>query len=142
MSISASVWKRRINNAFNEIVLKAVDSSLEQIGRSMKTVVYYHLEKDFILREEIPTETKQFSACLKMIFGEGAEYLIKMVIVEKLYDEINEELTEIEEYSLADYVREARKRYFEGQRRKHERGDYQKVSRNRYYYSCLHNFVK
>lgn len=45
-----------------------------------------------------------------MIFGKGVEYLIKMIIVEKLYIEIEEEL---EDYSLTDYVNKARKKYLQ-----------------------------
>jgi len=82
-----------------------------QIGKSVRTAVYYKLKKEFIGRKEIPVKTERFSACLEMIFGKEVEYLIKMVIVEKLYIDIGEELEEIENYSLTDYVNKARERY-------------------------------
>jgi len=37
----------------------------------MGPVIYYYLErKNFIQKKEIPKKTKQFSSCLKQIFGE------------------------------------------------------------------------
>jgi hypothetical protein len=62
------------------------------------------LEKDLVKKNEIPVRTKQFSACLKMIFGEGVAYLIEMTIIEKLYKEIDEKLEEKENYSFTDYI--------------------------------------
>ena len=117
MNESSSKLTKRINKQFDDILLKVIDNSLTQIGKSVKPIVYYHLEKDYIKRKEIPVKTAQFSACLKMIFGKEVEYLIKMIIVEKLYIEIKEELKEIEDYSLTDYVNEARKKFVKKRKR-------------------------
>jgi len=88
-----------------------VDISLARIGKSVGPVVYYNLEKDSIKKREIPVKTEQFSACLRMIFGEGVTYLIEMSIVERLYLEIDEKLEEKEDHSFTDYVNDARKKY-------------------------------
>jgi len=113
LSRSLSKFIKSAGEEFNEILLRVIDDSLMHIGKSVRPVVYYHLEKDFIKKKEIPVKTERFSACLEMIFGKGVEYLIKMIIVERLYVEIEEELEEIEDYSLTDYVNEARKKYLQ-----------------------------
>lgn len=110
-SLSRSI--KSVNKEFDEVFLRVIDDSLAHIGKSVRPVVYYHLEKDFIRRKDIPVKIERFSACLEKIFGKGVEYLIKMIIVEKLYIEIEEELEEIEAYSLTDYVNEARKKYLQ-----------------------------
>lgn len=111
--LSASISKRTesLNRKFNRIFLDVVDFSLARIGKSVGPVVYYNLEKDFVKKSEIPVKTKQFSACLKMIFGEGVTYLIEMSIVERLYMEIDEKLEEKEDRSFTDYVENAREKY-------------------------------
>lgn len=90
--------------------MKVVDDSLARIGKSVGPVVYFNLERDFIKKKDIPVKTERFSACLKMIFGEGVTYLIEMSIVEELYIEIDEKLEEKETHSFTDYVNNARKK--------------------------------
>ena len=41
---------------------------------------------------------------------------MRMMIVERLYVEIEEELEEVEDYSFSDYVDDARKRYLQKNR--------------------------
>lgn len=103
--------QRRANKKFDEVFLKVVDDSLACIGKSVGPVIYYNLEKDLVKKEDIPVKTERFSACLKMIFGEGVAYLIEMSIVKKLYVEIDEKLEEKEEYSFTDYIKSARVKY-------------------------------
>lgn len=102
---------KKVNKNFDNILLKVIDDSLAEMGRSMGQVIYYHLEKDFIQKKEIPKKTEQFSLCLKQIFGEEAEYIIRMVIVKNLYIKIEEDLEEIEGWSFADYVKDAKEKY-------------------------------
>lgn len=100
------------NRKFNEILLHVIDHSFMQIGKNMGRVVYYHLEKDFfVAKKGIPTNIESFSDCLKSIFGEGAQVLIEMLIVENLYVEIDENFREEEHYRFTDYVRDARRKY-------------------------------
>lgn len=87
----------------------------------MGPVIYYHLERNFTQKKEIPKKTKQFSSCLKQIFGGRAEYFIKMIIVKNLYIEIEESLEEIKHWSFTDYVKDARKKYVEKNRRKYRK---------------------
>lgn len=113
MSVSLSKKVKSFNKEFDKIFLNVVDHSLERIGKSVGPVVYYNLEKGFIKKKEIPVKTERFSACLKMIFGEGVAYLIEMSIVEKLYLEIGEEFVEEKESTFTGYVNNARKKYLE-----------------------------
>jgi hypothetical protein len=112
---------KKANKKFNKILLEVVDKSLARIGKSVGPVVYYNLERDFVKKREIPVKTERFSACLKMIFGEGVAYLIEMAIVERLYVEIDEKLEEKEDHSFTDYVNNAREKYLK-KGREHLRG--------------------
>lgn len=118
MSVPLSKKTKSFNKKFNRTLLKVVDDSLARIGKSVGPVVYYYLKKDFIKKREIPVKTERFSACLKMIFGEGAAYVIEMLIVEKLYIEIGEELAEEKEHTFTNYVDDARKKYLERKSKK------------------------
>jgi hypothetical protein len=82
----------------------------------MGPVVYHYLEKDFIKKDKIPTNTQKFSECLRMMFGVGAASLIESIIIERLYAEIEEELEEKEEYDFTEYVNIARERYLKKKR--------------------------
>lgn len=117
MGVSLYKKVKSVNKEFNRILLDAVDDCLAKIGKSVRPVVYYNLEKDFIKKREIPVKTERFSACLKMIFGEGVAYLIEMSIVERLYIEIDEKLKEEEDKSFTDYVDNAREKYLEKRRK-------------------------
>ena len=104
--------KKVKNKEFDEILLQVIEQSFAQIGRSMGKVVYHYLERDFsVSRKRIPMNTRTFSACLKAIFGEGTQVLIEMLIVEKLYAEIDTRLQTREDYNFSDYVKKARKIY-------------------------------
>lgn len=58
MSKPLSKSVKSASEEFNETLLRVIDDSLMQIVRSVGPVVYYHLEKDFIKREEIPVKTE------------------------------------------------------------------------------------
>jgi hypothetical protein len=116
LSIPVSKKKRGANKKFNDILLSVIDDSLMRIGSSMRPVVYHCLEREFIKKEEIPVKTEQFSACLKMIFGEEVRYLIEMSIVEKLYIEIEERLEKKRGHTFTDYINNARKKYLKKKR--------------------------
>ena len=96
---------KKLNENFDRILLEVIEDSFAKIGGSMGPVIYYYLERNFIPKKEIPKKTKQFSSCLKQIFGERTEYFIKMIIVKNLYIEIEESLEEIKNWSFTDYVK-------------------------------------
>lgn len=69
------------------LIVENVDSALEELGDSVKKVIYYHLEEKFALgREEIPKNPESFSQGLHSIFGEGAK-VIETMIVRKIQEE-------------------------------------------------------
>jgi hypothetical protein len=85
----------------------------------MGTVVYYYLEKDFIIkRNKIPTNTHKFSECLRMMFGIDAAFLIESIIIERLYAQIEEKLEERKECDFTEYVNIARERYLKKKRKR------------------------
>ena len=116
MSASTDSPIESLNKEFNNTFLRVVDSSLMQLGENVESIVYYYLERDYVKRRDIPTETERFSACLEKIFGKAGEHVMRMMIVERLYVEIEEELEEVEDYSFSDYVDDARKRYLQKNR--------------------------
>jgi hypothetical protein len=102
---------KKLNKEFDKILLDVIDNSFKHIGKSMGQVVYYHLEKDFIRKNKIPANTRNFSACLEMMFGKGGASLIELMIIERLYIKIEEELEERNDYDFTECVDVARKRY-------------------------------
>lgn len=63
-------------NDFDEILLEAIDEAFCCLGETVKTAIYFHLEKDFgITRNEIPDRLEDFSSSLEKQFGIGARLL-------------------------------------------------------------------
>ena len=109
--LSVPVSKKDVNKQFDNILLKVIDDSFTHIGHSFSSVVYFYMERDFIKKQEVPASTEQFSACLKKLFGEQAQFIIEMVIVRKLYTETEQVLKEKEKNTFTDYVDSARTKY-------------------------------
>jgi hypothetical protein len=54
----------------------AIDEALSSLGESVKTSIYFHLEKAYGIRRcEIPLRINDFSKALERIFGIGAKHL-------------------------------------------------------------------
>ena len=63
-------------NNFDEILLEAIDEAFCCLGETVKTAIYFHLEKEFgITRHEIPDRLEDFSSSLEKQFGIGARLL-------------------------------------------------------------------
>ena len=63
-------------NDFNDILLEAIDEAFCCLGETVKTAIYFHLEKEFgITRQEIPDRLEDFSSSLEKQFGIGARLL-------------------------------------------------------------------
>jgi len=66
-------------------IILCVDAGLQVLGNGGKRVIYYYLEKNFMLkREDIPKKPKKFLKGLDLMFGEQGKDLIEKWIVEKL----------------------------------------------------------
>jgi len=66
-------------------IILCVDAGLQILGNGGKRVIYYYLEKNFMLkRKDIPKKPKKFLKGLDSMFGEQGKDLIEKWIVEKL----------------------------------------------------------
>lgn len=93
-----------------KILLEAVEESLSSLGDSPKQAIFFHLEKSFkIKKDNIPTNLVEFAKALEKIFGPGAFYLEKL-IVKRLYEKLELEFEESEEWNLLEYVNDVRRR--------------------------------
>jgi hypothetical protein len=111
-SKGAPILKRK-REAFENILLEAVDEALASLGDSAKQAIYYHLEDKFkITKNEIPKRLKDFEDGLEKIFGLGARF-IEILIMKKLYEKIGKPLewNESKELIFFDYVTAAKQSF-------------------------------
>jgi hypothetical protein len=81
--------EKRNDHDFDNVLLEAIDDALVSLGESVKTAVYFYLEKSFHLaREEIPERISEFSAALEQIFRIGALNL-ELLFMRNLHAKIN-----------------------------------------------------
>jgi hypothetical protein len=76
-----------MNTAFevDQKIVECVDSALQKFGESVKTSIYYYLEKDFNLgKSEIPRNPEAFENALTAIFGEQGGKVIKELILAEI----------------------------------------------------------
>jgi hypothetical protein len=104
---------KRKREAFENLLLEAVDEALASLGDSAKQAIYYHLEDKFkITKNEIPNRLKDFTEGLEKIFGLGARF-IEILIMKKLYEKIGQPLewNESKELIFFDYVTAAKQSF-------------------------------
>jgi hypothetical protein len=81
--------EKRNEHDFDDVLLEAIDDALVSLGESVKTAVYFYLEKSFHLaRKEIPTRISEFSDALEQIFSIGARNL-ELLFMRNLHAKIN-----------------------------------------------------
>jgi len=101
-------------SAFADVFLRSVDRGLSVLGDSVRSSVYYHIErKHGLSRRHLATKPGDFADALEGLFGAGTGILLKM-IVKELYLSAGLELREREDWKFSDYVAEAN-RIFEEQ---------------------------
>jgi hypothetical protein len=104
---------KRKREAFENLLLEAVDEALASLGDSAKQAIYYHLEDKFkITKNEIPNRLKDFTEGLEKIFGLGARF-IEILIMKKLYEKVGQPLewNESKELVFLDYVTAAKQSF-------------------------------
>jgi hypothetical protein len=102
-----------VKEAFDKILLDAVDDALASLGDSAKQAIYFHLEKKFrVVKKGIPDHLEGFEAGLEKIFGVGAQF-IEILIMKKLYERVGQPLNwnESKELGFVEYVTAARKTF-------------------------------
>ena len=61
---------------FDEILLGAIDKTLNSLGESVRQSIYFHIENKFsVARNEIPKNLQQLKGGLEEIFGAGAHFI-------------------------------------------------------------------
>lgn len=94
---------------FNEHLIGAIDNGLQLLGESVRQVVYHYVERDSQLtREKIPERLEVFHETLEGTFGSGAK-VIEKLIVRGLYDRLGVSFEDHQDWTIVDYVNNARK---------------------------------
>jgi len=97
--------------AFNKILMEAIDDGLLSLGLSVRHAIYWHLEKkSSIKRDNIPYELEGFIKGIHAIFGLGAS-VIERLILKRLYEKLGLSFFEIPDYGFIDYVKKAKEEY-------------------------------
>lgn len=92
----------------NNALLAAVDYGLLALGEVVRAAIYTRIEEEYqVRREEIPEKLDVFHKALQELLGAGAE-ILKRLIVKSLYSTLNLKLTENENWTLAEYVQNAK----------------------------------
>ena len=98
---------------FNYLLMEAIDEALSSLGESVKQSIYFHIEKKFVARNEIPENMEDFQGGLEKIFGAGAHF-IEILIMKNLHAKIGITFT-IEaadkQLEFTDYVNAAKKSF-------------------------------
>jgi hypothetical protein len=98
---------------FNELLIEAIDEALSSLGESVKQSIYFHIEKKFVARNEIPENITDFQGGLEKIFGAGAHF-IEILIMKNLHVKIGITITidaADKRLEFADYVKAARQSF-------------------------------
>lgn len=62
-------------------IVKCIDHVLLQLGKNIRYVIYWYLEKEFgIKKEDIPKRPKEFIRALETVFGSGAKVMERLMI--------------------------------------------------------------
>jgi hypothetical protein len=98
------------NEAFEQLLVEAIDDAFCSLGESIKSSIYFHLESRFhIKRQEIPSKIEGFSDALEHVFGLGARHL-EILFMKNLHAKINASCKAVEiewnasEMTFKDYV--------------------------------------
>ena len=101
---------------FSSLLLDAIDEALLSLGESVKTSIYFHLERNFkVARTDIPTHLVEFQTGLEKIFGLGARFL-EILIMKNIYGKINcpLEVKKSDDLEFVKYVETARATFLKG----------------------------
>jgi len=97
---------------FNKLLVSAIDEALNSLGKSVRQSIYFHIEKKFVARNEIPENLQEFQGGLEKIFGTGARF-IEILIMKKLHSKIGLPfvIEKSEQLEFIEYVDAAKRSY-------------------------------
>ncbi len=97
--------------AFDQILLEAIDDSLQILGEEPKLAVYQYLSTMQSLdRNDIPGRLEDFQSGLKNALG-GAARVVERLILRRLFQKIGSPFKESSEYEFVDHIAEAQRRF-------------------------------
>lgn len=92
----------------NRALLDAVDYGLLALGEIVRATIYDRIEESYqVRREEIPEKLDTFHKALQELLGGGAE-VVRRLIAKNLYKALNLKFAEKENWTLIDYVQNAK----------------------------------
>jgi len=106
----ASSTSRTVRSASftSTALLGAVDYGLLALGEIVRSTIYERIEESYqVKREEIPEKLDTFHKALQELLGRGAE-VVKRLIAKNLYSSLNLRFPEHDNWSLVDYVQDAK----------------------------------
>jgi hypothetical protein len=100
--------------AFEDLLLDAVNEGLSSLGESGKQAIYAFLTKTYKLDEQdIPHRIEEFKDAIEKIFGLGAKFL-EILIMKRVYEKFGQDFIfnqEPEDLIFVEYIEAARKTY-------------------------------
>ena len=94
---------------FDDYVRKAIDSGLAIIGETGKGFVYYYMESQHSIPvADMPKRIEAFHNALQGTFGYGSKIIEKFIAI-NLYGELSLGFTEHKDWTLMNYVDNAKK---------------------------------
>jgi hypothetical protein len=101
-------------SAFANLLVDAIDETLNSLGESVKQSIYFHVENEFkVARKDMPENLEEFQEGLEKIFGAGARF-IEILIVRNLHMKIGLPLKmEGEQLEFVEYIGVAKRRFLE-----------------------------
>ncbi len=95
--------------AFREVLLQSIDDGLLVPGEIVRAAIYDRVERSYQLRrEEIPENLELFHKALGDLLAAGSEVLERL-IAKNLYRRLDLNFNQHENWTLLDYVDEAKK---------------------------------
>lgn len=96
-------------DAFDSYVRKSIDHGLSIIGETAKNIFYYYMNSQYsVSLTDLPDKIEAFHLALVGTFGEGSK-IIERFIAMKLYDMLNLAFGQHKNWTLVDYVEDARR---------------------------------
>jgi hypothetical protein len=94
---------------FRDVLLQAIDDALLVPGEIVRAAIYDRVERSYqIRREEIPEKLELFQKALRDLLAAGGEVLERL-IAKSLYRRLDLNFNQHENWTLLDYVDEAKK---------------------------------
>ena len=95
--------------AFDTYVRKSIDHGLSIIGETAKNIFYYYMNSQYgVALIDLPDKIEAFHGALNGTFGAGSR-IIERFVAMKLYDMLNLSFRQHKNWTLVDYVEDARR---------------------------------